>query len=93
MLKDRYCDDQGTLLPDVPSFRQFSYFYHKSNTQEKKIIAREGKGAFLRNHRAMLGNGIRDFCPTIGYGMFDSTICDIFLVNDNGVLLGRPILL
>lgn len=92
MLKDRYCDDQGTLLPDVPSFRQFSYFYHKSNTQEKKIIAREGKGEFLRNHRAMLGNGIRDFCPTIGYGMFDSTICDIFLVNDKGVLLGRPIL-
>ena len=40
----------------------------------------------------MLGNGIRDFCPTIGYGMFDSTICDIFLVNDKGELLGRPIL-
>jgi hypothetical protein len=40
----------------------------------------------------MLGSGIRDFCPTLGYGMFDSTICDIFLVNDQGELVGRPIL-
>ena len=92
MLKDRYCDEHGKLLPEIPSFRQFSYFYRKTNTPEKEIIAREGKGAFLRNHRVMLGNGIRDFCPTIGYGMFDSTICDIFLVNDKGDLLGRPIL-
>ena len=92
MLKERYCDVQGKLLPRTPSFRQFSYFYQKTNTQETEIITREGKGAFLRNHRVMLGNGIRDFCPTIGYGMFDSTICDIFLVNDKAELLGRPIL-
>ena len=78
--------------PSVPSFRRFSYFYHKTNTKEKQIITRDGKGSFLRNDRVMLGNGIRDFCPTIGYGMFDSTICDIFIVNDKGDLLGRPIL-
>lgn len=92
MLKERYCDEYGKLLPSVPSFRQFSYFYQKTNTKEKQIITRDGKGSFLRNDRVMLGNGIRDFCPTIGYGMFDSTICDIFLVNDKGDLLGRPIL-
>ena len=92
MVKERYCDEYGKLFPSVPSFRQFSYFYQKTNTKEKQIITRDGKGSFLRNYRVMLGNGIRDFCPTIGYGMLDSTICDIFLVNDNGDLLGRPIL-
>ena len=92
MLKDKYCDEKGKLLPKIPSFRQFSYFYHKTLSKENLIISREGKGDFLRSHRAMLGNGIRDFCPTIGYGMFDSTICDIFLVNDKGELIGRPIL-
>lgn len=92
MLKDKYCDEDGKLLSKVPSFRRFSYYFQKTATKENLIISREGKGKFLRNNRVMLGNGIRDFCPSIGYGMFDSTICDIFLVNDNGELLGRPIL-
>lgn len=92
MLKDKYCDENGILLPSVPSFRKFSYFFQKTMSKENLIISRDGKGDFLRNHRAMLGNGIRDFCPTLGYGLFDSTICDIFLVNDKGELLGRPIL-
>ena len=92
LLKDRYCDDTGKVLPTAPTFRQFSYFYQKTVSQENLIISRDGKGSFLRNHRAMLGSGIRDFCPTLGYGMFDSTICDIFLVNDQGELVGRPIL-
>ncbi len=91
MLKDKYCDEQGKLLPQIPSFRQFSYFYHKTAKRENLIISREGKGEFLRNHRVMLGD-VRDFCPTIGYGMFDSTVCDIFLVNEKGELLGRPTL-
>ena len=92
MLKERYCDDQGKLLSKVPSFRQFNYYFYKTVKQENLIISREGKGEFLRNHRVMLGNGIRDFCPSIGHGMFDSTVCDIFIINDKGELLGRPTL-
>lgn len=92
MLKDKYCDEYGKLQAKFPSFRQFSYYFHKSVKQENLIISREGKGEFLRNHRIMLGGGIRDFCPTIGYGMFDSTVCDIFIINDKGELLGRPTL-
>ena len=92
MIKDKYCDENGKILSEIPSFRQFSYFFNKTVNRENLIISREGQGNFLRNHRVMLGNGIRDFCPAIGYGMFDSTICDIFLVNDKGELLGRPIL-
>lgn len=92
MLKERYCDEQGKLLSKVPSFRQFNYYFYKTVKQENLIISREGKGEFLRNHRVMLGNGIRDFCPSIGYGMFDSTVCDIFIINNKGELLGRPTL-
>ena len=28
----------------------------------------------------------------VGIGMFDATICDIYLINDGGNLVGRPIL-
>ena len=92
MLKDKYCDEQGKLLLKIPSFRQFNYYFYKTVKQENLIISREGKGKFMRDYRVMLGNGIRDFCPSIGYGMFDSTVCDIFIINDKGELLGRPTL-
>ena len=92
MLKDKYCVSNGKLVSNIPSFRKFNYYFYKTNTKEKEIISRCGKGEFMRNHRTLLGSGVSDFCNTIGYGMFDSTICDIFLVNDRGELLGRPIL-
>jgi hypothetical protein len=92
MLREKYCNENGKLYSDVPTFRQFNYYFYKTVKQENLIISREGKGEFLRNYRAMLGNSIRDFCPSIGYGMFDSTVCDIFLINDKGELLGRPTL-
>lgn len=91
MLKDKYCDEHGKLFSEIPTYRQFSYYYRNTVKQENLIISREGKGEFLRNHRAILGS-IREFCPSIGTGLFDSTVCDIFLVNDKGELLGRPTL-
>ena len=33
-----------------------------------------------------------EFAQNIGIGMLDSTICDIYLVDEVGNLLGRPIL-
>lgn len=92
LLKDKYCDDNGNLLKDRPTFRQFDYYQKKTVKKESFYISRNGKGDYMRNHRTLLGNGIRDYCPTIGYGMLDSTICDIFLVNNTGGLVGRPIM-
>ena len=40
----------------------------------------------------MLGNGVQEFAPAIGVGMLDSTICDIYLVDETGKLVGRPLL-
>ena len=92
MLKDKYCDSAGILVAEAPSFRQFQYFFLKTVKQQNLIISRDGRGDYMRNHRPLLGEGIRSFCPSAGYGMFDSTVCDIFLVNDEGELIGRPIL-
>lgn len=30
MLKEKYCDDEGVLLPEHPSFNQFRYFFSKA---------------------------------------------------------------
>ena len=47
---------------------------------------------YQRNNRPLLGYSVRDFAPNVGVGMLDSTICDIYLVNESKEVVGRPIL-
>lgn len=48
--------------------------------------------SYQRNNRPLTGDGIQAFAPAIGVGMLDATVCDIYLINDAGNLVGRPIL-
>ena len=91
MLKEKYCDKNDELKKH-PSFYQFRYFYRKHRKLETVYISRNGIKDYQRNNRPLLGNGIQDFAPNVGVGMLDSTICDIYLVNEEGELVGRPIL-
>ena len=92
MLKEKYCDQHGQLLETYPSFDQFRYFYCKTKKMQKYYISRDGIKDYQRNSRPLLGDGVQQFAPTVGYGMLDSTICDIYLVDDGGKLVGRPIM-
>lgn len=55
-------------------------------------ISRNGLKHYQRNNRPLTGNGVQEFAPAIGVGMLDSTILDIYLVDDAGNLVGRPIM-
>ena len=92
MLKEKYCDSNGLLLPKYPSIHQFRYFYRKHKNMQNYYISRNGLKNYQRNNRPLLGNGIQEFAPNIGVGMLDATVCDIYLVNDAGEIIGRPIL-
>ena len=92
MLKEKYCDSAGTLMEQYPSFYQFRYFYRKHRKMENYLISRNGLKNYQRNNRPLLGDGIQDFAHSIGFGMLDATVCDIYLVNDTGLIIGRPIL-
>lgn len=92
MLKEKYCDGEGNLLPPYPSFNQFRYFHSKYKTRQNTIISRNGIKDYQRNHRPLLGDGVQEFAPNVGTGMIDSTICDIYLVDESGNLVGRPVL-
>lgn len=92
MLKEKYCDSMDVLADKYPSFYQFRYFYRKTKKLQNFYISRNGLKNYQRNNRPLVGDGIQSFAPAIGVGMLDSTICDIYLVNDTGNLVGRPIL-
>ena len=92
MLKEKYCDSYGQLFDEYPTFNQFRYFYRKTRKMQTYYISREGKKDYQRNHRPLLGDGVQQYAKSVGIGMLDSTVCDIYLINSEGDLVGRPIL-
>ena len=92
MLKEKYCDALGVLAEEYPSYYQFRYFYRKTRNLQNFYISRDGLKNYQRNNRPLTGDGVQEFAPAVGTGMFDATVCDIYLVNDTGSLVGRPIL-
>ena len=92
MLKEKYTDPNGTLVDQFPAFHRFRYFYDKTKKLQNFYITREGLTSYQRNHRALLGGGVREFAPSVGVGMLDATILDIYLINEEGQLIGRPVL-
>jgi transposase InsO family protein len=92
MLKEKYCNALGVLTEEYPSYYQFRYFYRKTRNLQNFYISRDGLKNYQRNNRPLTGEGVQEFAPAVGMGMLDATVCDIYLVNDTGSLVGRPIL-
>lgn len=91
LLRDKYTNDDGNFVEPHPTFRQFYYFYTKNKSLQTYYISRDGLSHYQRENRPLLGE-VRDFAPTVGVGMLDSTICDIYLVDECNNVIGRPIL-
>lgn len=89
LIKERFYKD-GALLEDRPTYSQFLYYYNKHKSTTNKIISRQGLSYFQRNERPLLGDGVQEYCNAIGIGMLDSTVTDIYLINEAGQLVGRP---
>lgn len=92
LLKEKYCNENGQLKENYPTFNQFRYFYRKHKKLQNYYISRNGLKDYQKNKRPLLGDNIQEFAKNIGVGMLDATICDIYLVNDEGNIIGRPIL-
>ena len=94
MLKNKYCNASGELSEDYPSFDQFKYFYRKHKKVANQIISREGLKAYQKDCRPLLGD-MNEYLSGLGGACLalDATVCDIYLVDDAGKLIGRPIML
>lgn len=92
LLKEKYCDREGKLCGSYPSIHQFRYFYEKTKKLQTYYISRGGIKDYQKNHRPLTGGGMETY-SSVGIGMLDGTVCDIYLVDEAGHLAGRPILL
>lgn len=92
MLKDKYTDTAGQLVEGYPPFHRFRYYYQKTRNLQREIAGRESYTAYLRDYRPLLGDGVQEMAPAPGVCMLDSTVCDIYLIDDSGSIVGRPVL-
>jgi len=90
-LEARFYKD-GKLADAFPSFWQFRYYYRTHNKKQNEMISRNGLSYYQRNERPLLGDGVQQFANAVGTGMVDSTVCNIYLVNEAGQIVGRPLL-
>lgn len=92
LIKEQYTDGYGKVLDAHPTFYQFRYFYRKHKKLQTFYISRDGIKSYEQNNRPLTGDGIQEYMPYVGMAMLDATVCDIYLVNEAGGLVGRPIL-
>lgn len=92
MLKTKYTDETGKLNGSYPTYNQFRYFYRKTRKFENYYISRNGLTNYQRNNRPCTGDTVRAYAAAPGLGMVDGTVCDIYLVNESGQVVGRPLL-
>jgi len=90
----------GTLVPslppanELPTFRQFRYWYEKERNVAQALSAREGTRRYNLRHREVLGDSTQmAFGPGSIY-QIDATIGDIYLVSslDRSRTIGRPVI-
>ena len=93
LLKEKYCDSLGNLLPEYPSFYQFRYFYRKTKKMQTYYISRNGLKNYQKNNRPLLGDGIQEYASSVGMGMLDATVCGYSLSWEGGVYSLRGLML
>lgn len=79
---------------EIPTLRQFRYWYSKRYDEKEKLVSRKGQAKFNLNHRAVLGKSdshIRG--PGVQY-QIDATVGDIYLVSrfNRANIIGRPVI-
>ena len=79
---------------ELPTMRQFRYWFNKEYKLEESIISRQGIKKFERDHRAILGSSSFE---TIGPGsryQIDATLANVYLISsyNSDWIIGRPVI-
>lgn len=79
---------------ELPTMRQFRYWFNNEYKIEESIISRDGKKKFERDHRAVLGSSTYE---TMGPGsryQIDATTANVYLISsyNSDWIIGRPVI-
>lgn len=79
---------------EIPTLRQFRYWYSKTYGMDETMRARKGDAVFLLRHRAIIGKQDHGLMGPGAKYQIDATVGDIYLVSqfNRADIIGRPIL-
>ena len=79
---------------EVPSIRQFRYWYQKDKDLKNEIQKRKGEAEYNLNSRSVLGKSDYGLMGPGSKYQIDATVGDIYLVSQFGRsnIIGRPVL-
>ena len=79
---------------EIPTIRQFRYWYSKNHDEKEKIVSRKGQKQFDLNHRAILGKSDTGIMGPGAQYQIDATVGDIYLVSqfNRANIIGRPVI-
>jgi hypothetical protein len=88
---------KAPILPpaeQLPTLRQFQYWYEKSCDIKHQLISRKGERQYNLNHRAIVGNSTQMAFGPGSLFQIDATIADVYLVSslNRCCIVGRPTL-
>ena len=100
LLQDFYTikSDDGKLkllaLSEIPSYRQFYYWYGKNRDTVAEQKKRNGENTFNLNGRSVLGKSDFGMMGPGSQYQIDATVGDIYLVSqfDRSNIIGRPVI-
>ena len=104
LLDDSYTvletDDNGNeaahLLPkgEIPSIRQFRYWYNKTRDIREEAVKRQGGTGFELTGRAVTGKNDHGMMGPGSQYQVDATVADVYLVSqfDRSDIIGRPVM-
>ncbi len=79
---------------EIPSLRQFRYWYSKHYSEKEKIVSRKGQSKYDLNHRAVPGRSDADVYGPGAQFQIDATVGDVYLVSrfNRADIIGRPVI-
>lgn len=94
--KDKDGNETARLLPkgEIPSIRQFRYWYSKTRDLKEEVEKRKGKTGFELTGRAVTGKSDFGMMGPGSQYQVDATVADIYLVSqfDRSDIIGRPVM-
>lgn len=103
MLKSYFAEDhvfengvKKAILKDksqLPTYRQFQYWYQKAYSVEQKHRSRKGNRKYELENRAILGTSLGEMYGPGSKFQIDATIADVYLVSNynRNWIIGRPV--
>lgn len=92
MIKEYFCN-QGIVNENIPSLKQFRYWFNKERNLKKEVSSRQSPKKYELQHRGLTGTSNEAYGPGAIF-QIDATVGDVYLVSqyNRNWIIGRPVI-